>query len=100
MKYWWEFLFWGLLIVTVLLSASPIQYQEQNDVESKPYHYGLLFNTKEVAELLNISQSMLANDRSRKSKDMIDYIKIERCVWYTEDALTSYLQNRRVTAGK
>ena len=43
-------------------------------------HYGLLYNTKEVAELLNISQSMLANDRSRKSKDMIDYIKIERCV--------------------
>ena len=47
---------------------------------SNPNHYGLLFDTKDVAELLNIFQSMLANDRSRKSKDMIDYIKIERCV--------------------
>ena len=63
-------------------------------------HYGLLYNTKEEAELLNISLSMLANDRSRKSKDMIDYTKIGRCVRYTEDALTSYLQNRRVTAGE
>lgn len=67
---------------------------------SNPNHYGLLFNTKEIAELLYISQSILANDRSRKSEDMIDYIKIGRCVRYTEDALTSYLQNRRVTAGE
>ena len=67
---------------------------------SNPNHYGLLFDTKDVAELLNIFQSMLANDRSRKSKDMIDYIKIGCCVRYTEDALTSYLQNRRVTAGE
>ena len=67
---------------------------------SNPKHYGLLFDTKDVAELLNIFQSMLANDRSRKSKDMIDYIKIRRCVRYTEDALTSYLQNRRITAGE
>ena len=56
---------------------------------SNPNHYGLLFNTKEAAELLNISQSMLANDRSRKSKDIMDCIKIGRCVRYTEDAPTS-----------
>ena len=67
---------------------------------SNPNHYGLLFNTKEIAELLYIFQSILANDQSRKSEDMIDYIKIGRCVGYTEDALTSYLQNRRVTAGE
>ena len=64
---------------------------------SNPNHYGLLFNSKEVAELLNISQSKLANDRSRKSKDMIEYIKIGRCVRYTEDAITSYLQSRRIS---
>ncbi len=67
---------------------------------SNPNHYGLLFDTKDVAELLNIFQSMLANNRSWKSKDMIDYIKIGRCVRYTEEALTSYLQNRRITAGE
>ena len=67
---------------------------------SNPNHYGLFYNTKEVAEFLNISLSTLANDRSRKSNDMIDYIKIGRCVRYTEDTLTSYLQNRRVTAGE
>ncbi len=67
---------------------------------SNPNHYGLLFDTKDVAELLNISQSMLANDRSRKSKDMIDYIKTGHCVRYTEDALTSYLQNCRITVGE
>ena len=56
----------------------------------------VLFTTKEAAEYLNVSPSMLAKDRMRGGK--IPYIRIgKKTIRYDKDELDKYIKEGKIS---